>query len=78
VEYARKIRAMKKKDIARVARAYLDASKFTYVVVGDTTQLRAQPQADGFSIGALSPARVIVPDQIMSIGTGAAHGKKTK
>ncbi len=68
VVYPGKINAITKRDIARVAHTYLDTSRFTYVVVGDTAELFAQEESGGFALKKLSPRKVITSQLVPRIG----------
>jgi predicted Zn-dependent peptidase len=61
VKYPDEINALTKKDLAAVAQKYLTPDAFTYVVVGDTSQLFKTAGGDELSLKKLTPDTVTAP-----------------
>lgn len=65
--YPEKIEAITHDSLTRVAPKYLDPERFTYVIVGDTTQLFEPDSTSSFTVQSLAPLRIIEPDAIPEI-----------
>lgn len=62
--YPDKINALSQKDIKQAAQKYIDPKAFTFVVVGDTTELFNAEKSDGFSLKEQSEVKIITPDML--------------
>ncbi len=65
--YPDKINALTQKDILDAAQKHIDPSKFTFVIVADTTQLFASDKTEGFSIQDQKDVLIITPEQLYDI-----------
>ncbi len=59
VSFPSKVNALTKNDIANAAKKYLDPSKITYTVVGDTSVIFKNDTIKGFSLRALTPSTIV-------------------
>ncbi len=64
--YPEKLHAITREDIMRVADTYLKPDSLTYTIVGDSTALLNQQAVDGFSIGELSPMKLISDAELVA------------
>jgi zinc protease len=64
VKYPAAINALTKSDIAAVAQKYLKPDDFTFVVVGDTTELFKPDSGGAVFLKTLSPRMVVTPEAI--------------
>jgi zinc protease len=62
--YPEKIHAITHDSLKAVAAKYLNPGEFTFVIVGDTTQLFSPDTTSSFALRDLSPLRIVVPDTL--------------
>lgn len=66
-KYSKTIRNLSKKDVEAAARKYLDPSKLTYTVVGDTSALLKKSDDEFFSLETIENKKVISTDSLSSL-----------
>lgn len=62
--YPDKINALTQMEIKQAAQKYIDPEAFTFVIVGDTTELFKAEKSDGFSLKEQSEVKIITPDML--------------
>lgn len=62
--YPDKIKALKVKDINTAAKKHITPDKFTFVIVGDTTELFKSEKVDGFSLKEQKNLTIITPEML--------------
>jgi zinc protease len=62
--YPEKLKALKIKDIRGASKKHIDPDKFSFVIVGDTTELFGAEASEGFSLKEKSGYAVIDPDML--------------
>ncbi len=63
-KYPAAIRALTREDIKAAAQKYLDLSKLTFTIVGDTTALFKVPSSGAFSLDSLKNRKIVSTDSL--------------
>lgn len=62
--YPEKIKALKRREIKKIARKYIDTDAFTYVIVGDTAVIFDAEETEGFALKKQDNIKIISPEEL--------------